>query len=82
MIEKMILETSSKRFLKLIGDGILGKMFYSEVDYLHAITPSYLCYPWSVKKETGGSILQAGEPRGRRVQVVRRRRSGRGRRAT
>ena len=45
---------------KLIGDGVLGKIFYSEVDYLHAITPAYLCYPWSVKKKTGGSILQVG----------------------
>jgi predicted dehydrogenase len=45
---------------KMIEDGVLGKVFYVEVDYLHAITPEYLCYPWSIKKETGGSILQVG----------------------
>lgn len=44
----------------LIRDGVLGKVFYAEVDYLHAITPEYPCYPWSIKKETGGSILQVG----------------------
>jgi predicted dehydrogenase len=36
------------------------KPFYAEVDYLHAITPEYLCYSWSRKKDTGGSILQVG----------------------
>ncbi len=45
---------------KMLADGVLGKVNYAEVDYLHAITPAYHCYPWSVKKETGGSILQVG----------------------
>lgn len=45
---------------KMLADGVLGKVNYAEVDYLHAITPQYLCYPWSVKHETGGSILQVG----------------------
>lgn len=49
-----------KTVKKLIETDVLGTIFYSEVDYLHAITPAYLCYPWSVKKETGGSILQVG----------------------
>jgi len=45
---------------QMLNDGLLGKVNYAEVDYLHAITPAYNCYPWSVKKETGGSILQVG----------------------
>ncbi len=45
---------------QMLSDGVLGKVNYAEVDYLHAITPAYKCYPWSVKKETGGSILQVG----------------------
>jgi predicted dehydrogenase len=45
---------------KMLADGVLGKVNYAEVDYLHAITKDYKCYPWSVKKETGGSILQVG----------------------
>ncbi len=43
-----------------ISNDVIGKPFYAEVDYLHAITPEYLCYPWSRKKDTGGSILQVG----------------------
>ena len=45
---------------QMMKDGVLGKVNYAEVDYLHAITPAYNCYPWSVKRETGGSILQVG----------------------
>ena len=45
---------------KMLADGVLGKVNYAEVDYLHAITKDYKCYPWSVKHETGGSILQVG----------------------
>lgn len=45
---------------QLITQDVIGQPFYAEVDYLHAITPQYACYPWSVKKETGGSILQVG----------------------
>ena len=45
---------------EMIKQEIIGKPFYAEVDYLHAITPEYPCYTWSVKKETGGSILQVG----------------------
>jgi predicted dehydrogenase len=45
---------------QMLNDDVLGKVNYAEVDYLHAITPAYNCYPWSVKKETGGSILQVG----------------------
>jgi predicted dehydrogenase len=49
-----------KTIKKLLADDVLGKVNYAEVDYLHAITPAYNCYPWSVKRETGGSILQVG----------------------
>ena len=45
---------------KMLADGVLGKVNYAEVDYLHAITKDYLCYPWSIHRETGGSILQVG----------------------
>jgi len=45
---------------KLIKDDVLGNIFYAEVDYLHHITPAYHCYPWSIKEETGGSILHVG----------------------
>jgi len=45
---------------KLQKDNVLGRIFYAEVDYLHRIDENYLCYPWSRKKETGGSILQVG----------------------
>ena len=45
---------------RMLAEGVLGKVNYAEVDYMHAITPAYNCYPWSVKKETGGSILQVG----------------------
>lgn len=49
-----------KTIKQLQADGVLGRVNYVEVDYLHAITPEYACYPWSVKRETGGSILQVG----------------------
>ena len=45
---------------ELIGRDIIGKPFYAEVDYLHRINESYLCYDWSKSKATGGSILQVG----------------------
>ena len=45
---------------ELIEKNIIGKPFYAEVDYLHAINDTYNCYSWSVKRETGGSILQVG----------------------
>ncbi|MCX6089024.1 MAG: Gfo/Idh/MocA family oxidoreductase [Candidatus Atribacteria bacterium] len=45
---------------KLQQDNIFGNLFYAEVDYLHRIDETYHCYPWSKKKETGGSILQVG----------------------
>ena len=45
---------------KMLVDGILGKVNYAEVDYFFGLTHDFNCYPWSVKKETAGSILQMG----------------------
>ncbi len=45
---------------ELIERGVIGKPFYAEVDYMHAINETYKCYSWSKKQETGGSILQVG----------------------
>jgi UDP-N-acetyl-2-amino-2-deoxyglucuronate dehydrogenase len=45
----------------LIGDGVVGRLFYAEVDYLHGIGPWYRQYEWNIKKEMGGSsLLTAG----------------------
>jgi len=45
----------------LLADGVIGKIFYSEVDYFHAIGPWYAQYEWNIKKEFGGSsLLTAG----------------------
>jgi len=45
----------------LLADGVIGKIFYGEVDYFHAIGPWYAQYEWNVKKEFGGSsLLTAG----------------------
>lgn len=45
----------------LLADGVIGKIFHAEVDYLHGIGPWYNQYSWNVKKEFGGSsLLTAG----------------------
>lgn len=45
----------------LLADGVIGKIFYSEVDYFHAIGPWYAQYEWNIKQEFGGSsLLTAG----------------------
>ncbi len=45
----------------LLADGVVGQLFYAEVDYFHAIGPRYNQYAWNIKKETGGSsLLTAG----------------------
>jgi predicted dehydrogenase len=41
----------------LLADGMLGDLFYGEVDYLHGITQSYRLYPWLRKREFGGTAL-------------------------
>jgi predicted dehydrogenase len=45
----------------LIADGVVGQLFYAEVDYLHGIGPWYAQYEWNIKKSIGGSsLLTAG----------------------
>lgn len=45
----------------LLADGVVGQLFYAEVDYFHAIGPRYDQFAWNIKKETGGSsLLTAG----------------------
>ena len=39
----------------LIADGIVGQLFYAELDYLHGIGPWYAQYDWNIKK----SIVEA-----------------------
>ena len=44
----------------LLADGVVGRLFYCEVDYLHGIGPWYAQYAWNVKREIGGSSLLTG----------------------
>lgn len=44
----------------LLSDGVVGQLFYGEVDYLHGIGPWYKQYEWNIKKEIGGSALLTG----------------------
>ncbi|MGH9470219.1 MAG: Gfo/Idh/MocA family protein [Terriglobia bacterium] len=44
----------------LLSDGVVGALFYGEVDYLHSIGPWYKQYEWNIKKEIGGSSLLTG----------------------
>lgn len=44
-----------------LADGLIGNVFYAEVDYLHGIGPWYKQYEWNIKKGIGGSsLLTAG----------------------
>lgn len=44
-----------------LAQGVVGNLFYGEVDYFHGIGPWYGQYRWNVKKEMGGSsLLSAG----------------------
>jgi predicted dehydrogenase len=45
----------------LLADGVVGKLYYGEVDYFHGLGPWYSQYEWSIKKSMGGSsLLTAG----------------------
>ncbi len=45
----------------LLSQGVIGQIFYAEVDYLHGIGPWYKQYEWNIKKAIGGSsLLTAG----------------------
>jgi predicted dehydrogenase len=44
-----------------LADGVIGNVFYGEVDYFHGIGPWYGQYHWNIKREVGGSsLLSAG----------------------
>jgi predicted dehydrogenase len=44
----------------LLADGVVGQLFYAEVDYLHGIGPWYAQYEWNIKRAIGGSSLLTG----------------------
>jgi predicted dehydrogenase len=45
----------------LLADGVIGPLFYGEVDYFHGIGPWYAQYAWNIKKSVGASsLLTAG----------------------
>jgi predicted dehydrogenase len=44
----------------ILDQGLIGKVFYAEVDYLHGVGPWYQLWSWMAKKEYGGSSLLAG----------------------
>ncbi len=44
-----------------VSDGIIGRVFYAEVDYYHGVGPWYKQFMWNVKADVGGSsLLSAG----------------------
>jgi len=46
---------------RMLQEGVLGDIFYAEVDYWHNIGPHYKQYVWNVKKDVAGSaLLSAG----------------------
>lgn len=44
----------------LLAEGVAGRLFYGEVDYLNSCAPGRPQYEWNVKKEIGGSSLLTG----------------------
>jgi UDP-N-acetyl-2-amino-2-deoxyglucuronate dehydrogenase len=41
----------------VVDQGLIGELYYAEVDYLHGLGPSYKQFHWNAKKEGGGSAL-------------------------
>jgi predicted dehydrogenase len=41
----------------ILAGGLIGDIYYGEVDYLHGITPALHLYPWLRRREFGGSAL-------------------------
>lgn len=41
----------------ILGEGLLGDLYYVEVDYLHGITKDYRLYPWLRQRAFGGTAL-------------------------
>jgi len=44
----------------VIDKGLIGELHYGEADYFHGIGPWYGQYPWSCRKDGGGSSLLSG----------------------
>lgn len=46
---------------RMLQEGVLGEIFYAEVDYWHNIGPHYKQYVWNIKQSVAGSaLLSAG----------------------
>lgn len=46
---------------RMVREGVIGDVFYAEVDYWHNIGPHYKQYTWNIKREVAGSaLLSAG----------------------
>ena len=41
----------------VVDQGLIGELYYAEVDYLHGLGPAYKQFHWNAKKEGGGSAL-------------------------
>lgn len=41
----------------VVDQGLIGDLYYAEVDYLHGLGPSYKQFHWNAKKSGGGSAL-------------------------
>jgi UDP-N-acetyl-2-amino-2-deoxyglucuronate dehydrogenase len=54
----------SSQFLStkaVIDEGLLGELYYGEIDYYHGLGPWYGQFRWNITKEAGGSsLLTAG----------------------
>ena len=44
----------------VIDKGLIGELHYGEADYYHGIGPWYGQFPWSCRKDGGGSALLSG----------------------
>ncbi|MFA6928832.1 MAG: Gfo/Idh/MocA family oxidoreductase [Lentisphaeria bacterium] len=45
---------------QVLDKGLIGEIHYAEVDYYHGIGPWYGQFPWSCRKDGGGSALLSG----------------------
>lgn len=46
---------------RMLAEGVIGDIFYAEVDYWHNIGPHYKQYVWNIKRDVAGSaLLSAG----------------------
>jgi len=51
----------AKAMKSIIGQGLIGEVYYAECDYFHGIGPWYGQFAWNIKKDMGGSsLLTAG----------------------